>query len=37
MFAPPYLLLSAWVGHELVGLCRLLTDYSYRCYRLASS
>ena len=32
MFSAPSLLLSAWVGHELVGLSRSLTDYAYCCY-----
>ncbi len=32
MFAAPSLLLSAWVGNELVGLSRSLTDYAYCCY-----
>ena len=32
MFAAPSLLLSAWIGNELVGLSRSLTDYAYCCY-----
>ena len=32
MFSAPSLLLSAWVGHELVGLARSLTDHAYCCY-----
>ncbi|WP_099797098.1 GNAT family N-acetyltransferase [Variovorax sp. 54] len=32
MFAAPSLLLSAWVGDELVGLSRSLTDHAYCCY-----
>jgi GNAT superfamily N-acetyltransferase len=32
MFSAPSLLLSAWVGNELVGLSRSLTDYAYCCY-----
>ena len=32
MFAAPGLVLSAWVGQELVGLSRSLTDHAYCCY-----
>ena len=32
MFSVPSLVLSAWVGNELVGLSRSLTDYAYCCY-----
>ncbi|EJL81986.1 putative acetyltransferase [Polaromonas sp. CF318] len=32
MFAAPCLVLSAWVGNELVGVSRSLTDYAYCCY-----
>lgn len=32
MFSVPSLVLSAWVGDELVGLGRSLTDYAYCCY-----
>lgn len=32
MFANADLVLSAWDGPRLVGMCRALTDYSYCCY-----
>lgn len=32
MFANADLVLSAWHGERLVGLCRALTDFSYCCY-----
>jgi len=32
MFANANLVLSAWDGERLVGVCRALTDYSYCCY-----
>lgn len=32
MFANADLVLSAWDGPRLVGVCRALTDYSYCCY-----
>lgn len=32
MFANADLVLSAWDGERLVGVCRALTDYSYCCY-----
>lgn len=32
MFAQSNLVLSAWDGERLVGVCRALTDFSYCCY-----
>lgn len=32
MFAQSNLVLSAWEGERLVGVCRALTDFSYCCY-----
>ena len=32
MFAQSSLVLSAWDGERLVGVCRALTDFSYCCY-----
>ncbi|MFZ2266964.1 MAG: GNAT family N-acetyltransferase [Azonexus sp.] len=32
MFANANLVISAWDGARLIGLCRALTDYSYCCY-----
>ncbi len=32
MFANADLVLSAWDGERLVGVCRALTDFSYCCY-----
>lgn len=32
MFATSNLVISAWSGGVLVGVCRALTDYSYCCY-----
>lgn len=32
MFANADLVISAWDGARLVGVCRALTDYSYCCY-----
>jgi GNAT superfamily N-acetyltransferase len=32
MFGAPSLVISAWQGERLVGVCRSLTDYSYCCY-----
>lgn len=32
MFAASNVVLSAWSGSRLVGVCRALTDFSYCCY-----
>lgn len=32
MFAESNIVISAWSGDELVGLCRALSDFSYCCY-----
>jgi GNAT superfamily N-acetyltransferase len=32
MFAAPCLVISAWVGEQLIGVSRSLTDYAYCCY-----
>lgn len=32
MFASGSLIVSAWAGSKLVGICRALTDYAYCCY-----
>lgn len=32
MFANANLVVSAWSGEQLVGVCRALTDFSYCCY-----
>lgn len=32
MFENANLIMSAWDGDQLVGLCRALTDFSYCCY-----
>lgn len=32
MFANANLVISAWDGEKLVGICRALTDFSYCCY-----
>lgn len=32
MFANSNLVISAWHGSQLVGVCRALTDYGYSCY-----
>ena len=32
MFDNANLIMSAWDGNKLVGLCRSLTDFSYYCY-----
>lgn len=32
MFANANLVVSAWSGGQLVGVCRALTDFSYCCY-----
>jgi GNAT superfamily N-acetyltransferase len=32
MFAASNVVLSAWSGNRLVGVCRALTDFSYCCY-----
>ena len=32
MFSTSNLIISAWAGDVLVGVCRALTDYSYCCY-----
>lgn len=32
MFSQSSLVLSAWDGERLVGVCRALTDFSYCCY-----
>jgi GNAT superfamily N-acetyltransferase len=32
MFAASNVVLSAWSGKQLVGVCRALTDFSYCCY-----
>ncbi len=32
MFANANLVISAWDGAHLIGVCRALTDYSYCCY-----
>ena len=32
MFANADLIISAWDGKKLIGLCRALTDFSYCCY-----
>ncbi|WP_047548858.1 GNAT family N-acetyltransferase [Methylotenera sp. G11] len=32
MFANANLVISAWHGNKLVGVCRALTDFSYCCY-----
>ena len=32
MFANANIVISAWDGTRLVGVCRALTDYSYCCY-----
>jgi ribosomal protein S18 acetylase RimI-like enzyme len=32
MFANSNMVISAWAGERLVGVCRALTDFSYCCY-----
>lgn len=32
MFANANLVISAWSGQKLIGICRALTDFSYCCY-----
>jgi len=32
MFANANLVISAWHGNKLIGVCRALTDFSYCCY-----
>lgn len=32
MFANANLVVSAWSGEQLIGVCRALTDFSYCCY-----